>query len=170
MRRAWKMPPLIKAYEAIGALGDGRVRIVDEHRALVASSDASKTYEVETADANREISSNDNASYWQGYLGYPAIAALLARGLYKPRPEALGALKDIPWKEINRRFRNDYQKTLPEITRLAVSRGYQPEAIKAEAEAVIEAVKKLAPYQGKRRRPPAESTGRRSKKAPGTPS
>jgi hypothetical protein len=170
MRRAWKMPPLIKAYEAIGALGDGRVRIVDEHCALVTSSDASKTYEVETADANREISSNDNASYWQRYLGYPAIAALLARGLYKPRAESLDALKDIPWKELNRRFRNDYQKTLSEITRLAASRGYQPEAIKAEAEAVIEAVKKLAPYQGKRRRPPAESTAPRLKKAPGAPS
>jgi hypothetical protein len=166
MRRAWKMPPLIKAYEAMGALGDGRVQIVDEHRTLVASSDASKTYEVETADANREISSNDNASYWQGYLGYPGIAALLARGLYKPRPEALDALRGIPWKELNRRFRNDYSKTLSEMTRLVCGQGYDPEAIRAEAEAVIDAVKKLAPYQGKRRRPPAERTPRRPKKVP----
>jgi len=71
---SWKMPPLIKVYEALGALGDGRVRIVDSRRALVTSSDGTKTYEVETSEDGREISSNDNASYWQGYLGYPAIA------------------------------------------------------------------------------------------------
>ena len=26
------------------------------------------------------ITANDNASYWQGYLGYPAVAVLLAIG------------------------------------------------------------------------------------------
>ena len=44
MAQAWKMPPLIKVYEAMGAVGDGRVRIVDEANALVTSSDGSKTY------------------------------------------------------------------------------------------------------------------------------
>ncbi len=77
----WKIPPLIKAYEALGAIGDGRVRIEDDRRATVTSSDGSKTYEVETSADGREIASNDNASYWQGYVGYPAIAVLIARGL-----------------------------------------------------------------------------------------
>ena len=69
----WKIPPLIKAYEALGAIGDGRVRIEGERRATVTSSDGSKTYEVETSADGHEIASNDNASYWQGYVRYPAI-------------------------------------------------------------------------------------------------
>src|ERR1700681_3160211 len=93
----WKLPPLIKAYEALGAIGDGRVRIVDARRALVTSSDGSKTYEVETSEDGREISSNDNASYWQGYLGYPAIA-VLARGFYRPPANVTDALAGIAWK------------------------------------------------------------------------
>ena len=53
--------------------------IEDSRRATVVSSDESKTYEVETSADGREIASNDNASYWQGYVGYPAIAVLIAR-------------------------------------------------------------------------------------------
>jgi hypothetical protein len=67
----WKMPPLAKVYEALGAIGDGRVRIEDTRHAFVTSSDGTKTYEVETNHDGREISSNDNASFWQGYLATP---------------------------------------------------------------------------------------------------
>ncbi len=156
------MPPIVKVYEAMGAIGDGRVRIVDERRALVVSSDAGKIYEVEIAGGGREVSSNDNASYWQGYLGYPAIAVLLTRGFLQPRTAAPGALKGIPWKELNRRFKNDYGKTLSEMTRLTRERGFDPDAVAAEAEAIMEALKKLAPYRGKRRRPPADRATRRT--------
>ncbi|HJU29200.1 MAG TPA: hypothetical protein VJ718_08515, partial [Candidatus Binataceae bacterium] len=110
----WKMPPMAKIYEALGALGDGRVRLEDDRRATVLSSDGSKTYVVETRPDSREVSSNDNASYWQGYLGYPAIAVLIARGLASPRREALAALTGIPWKQLNSSFRNDYRRTIAE--------------------------------------------------------
>src|ERR1700737_924015 len=102
---SWKIPPLIKAYEALGAIGDGRVRIVDSRRALVTSSDGTKTYEVETSENGYEISSNDNASYWQGYLGYPAIAVVLACGTLRASAEATGALAGVTWQELNRRFK-----------------------------------------------------------------
>jgi hypothetical protein len=152
------MPPLAKVYEAIGAVGDGRARIQDSSRALVKSSDATKTYEVEISDGGREISSNDNASYWQGYLGYPAIAVLVERGLIaRPPADATDALARIPWKEINRRFRNDYEKTIAEVERIAEQRGQDPNAIRAEAEAILSALRKLAPYRGKRRPPPKEA-------------
>src|ERR1700676_4205616 len=97
----WKMPPLAKVYEALGAIGDGRVRIEDTRPAFVTSSDGTKTYEVETNHDGREISSNDNASFWQGYLGYPAIAVMIARGLIDPDPAAVTALAGVPWKELN---------------------------------------------------------------------
>src|SRR6202011_6351236 len=98
----WKMPPIAKVYEAIGALGDARVTITDSTHASVKSSDGSKLYEVETSDDGHEISSNDSASYWQGYLGYPAIAGLLARGTLRASAESTRALAGIPWQELNR--------------------------------------------------------------------
>jgi hypothetical protein len=151
------MPPLIKVYEALGALGDGRVRIVDSRRALVTSSDGSKTYEVETSEDGREISSNDNASYWQGYLGYPAIAVLLARGLYRPPANVTDALAGIPWKTLNRKFKNDYAKTLAEVDKELEQSGHDPDAVRSEAESVLSFIRKLVPVRAKRSRPPAET-------------
>src|SRR5580658_6935127 len=98
------MPPPIKIYEALGAIGGGRVRATDSGAAPnaweVVSSDGSKTYRVEISADGREISSNDNASYWQGYLGYPAIAVLMARGKLHASAEATRMLAGIPWKEL----------------------------------------------------------------------
>jgi hypothetical protein len=157
MPTRWKMPPIVKVYEAMGALGDGRVRIESATRALVTSSEGNKTYEVEVSDGGREVASNDNASYWQGYLGYPAIAVLIERAAI-PRPPAnvIDALAGIPWKEINRRFKNDYAKTIAEVDRIAEQSGHDPDAIRVEAEAILEAIRKLAPSRGKRNRPPRE--------------
>lgn len=153
----WKMPPVIKVYEALGALGDRRVRLEDDTHARVVSSEGDKTYEVETSDGLRKVSSNDNASYWQGYVGYPAIAVLLARGLYEPKSSTVEALAGIPWKELNRKFRNDYTRTLAEVDKHLHERGHDPAAVRAQADAVMEALRKFKPYRGERRRPPAES-------------
>ncbi len=153
MPTPWKMPPLIKVYEALGALGDGRVRIVDAEHATVTSSGGDKTYDVETRDGGRELSSNDNASYWQGYVGYPAIAVLLCRGIIPPSPGARDALAGIPWSELNHRFKRDYAKTLAEVESRLKQAGRDPDAIRAEAEAVMRALRELAPYRGKRLRP-----------------
>ena len=154
---SWKMPPIIKVYEALGAIGDGRVRIVDSRRALVTSSDGVKTYEVEVSEDGREISSNDNASYWQGYLGYPAIAVLLARGFYRPPANVTDALAGISWKTLNRKFKNDYTKTLAEVDKELEQSAHDPDAVRSEAEAVLNFVRRLGPVRGKRSRPPAET-------------
>jgi hypothetical protein len=161
MATQWKMPPLVKVYEAIGALGDGRVRITDQTRALVTSSEGNKTYEVEISDRGRQIASNDSASYWQGYLGYPAIAVLILRGLIAAPPANVSdALAGIPWKEINRRFRNDYAKTIAAVAQTAEQSGHDPNAIRAEADRILDALRKLAPFRGRRSRPPSERPSR----------
>src|SRR5438309_5091984 len=134
----WKMPPIVKVYEAIGALGDRRVQIKDRRHAEVVSSDGSKTYHVETSDDGREISSNDNASYWQGYLGYPAIAVLLMRGLLQYEPAVAKSLGGIPWKELNRRFHNDYTRTLAEVERTIAERGGDPARVAAGCAVLLE--------------------------------
>jgi len=154
----WKMPPLAKVYEALGALGDRRVLIDDEQHARVLSSDRSKTYLVEISADGREISSNDNSSYWQGYLGYPAIAVMLRRGLCPVRAEATSALSGIAWNQLNRQFRNDYDRTIEEVMRRAEERGFDPRMIAAEAAAVLLKLSALAPLRGARRRP-AQSSG-----------
>src|SRR5579863_8804745 len=133
----WKMPPLVKVYEALGAIGDGRVRIEDGRRATVTSSDGSKKYEVETSLDGREIASNDNASYWQGYLGYPAIAVLLARGFYRPPANVSDALAGIAWAELNRSFKRDYDKTIAEVESQLERSGHDPDAVRSEADAVL---------------------------------
>ena len=147
------MPPIAKVYEALGALADGRVHLIDERHATVTSSDGTKTYEVEIDGESREVSSNDNASYWQGYLGYPAIAVMLARGLYSADAQVVAALKGTPWKELNTRFRNNYDLTLNEVMHRAEGLGYEPGAIRAEAEAVLAALHNYEPRRGRRSRP-----------------
>jgi len=147
MAQAWKMPPLIKVYEAMGAVGDGRVRIVDETNALVTSSDGSKTYSVYIGDGGRAIAADDNASRWQGYVGYPPIAVLIQRGALKVPANVCDALAEIPWKEINRRNRNDYSKTLAEVSRTVEQTGHDPDAVAAQAQALLEELRALAPYR-----------------------
>jgi hypothetical protein len=150
----WKMPPIAKVYEALGAIGDDRVHIDDARRAHVTSSDATRTYDVESSVDGAEISSNDNASFWQGYLGYPAIAVMIARGLINADQTAVKALAGVPWKELNTRHRNDYDRTLEAVMQRASANGYDSAAIRAAAEAVLDAVRSIAPHQGPRRRPP----------------
>ena len=120
------MPPLAKVYEALGAIGDGRVRIEDSRRAFVTSSEGTKTYEVESSDDGAEISSNDNASFWQGYLGYPAIAVMIARGLIAADKTAVRALAGVPWKQLNARYRNNYDRTLEDVMQRASRKRLRP--------------------------------------------
>ncbi len=162
MKELWKIPPPIKVYEAIGAIGDGRVRPIDAtHRVWeVGSSDGAKKYRVEVSADGRGISSTDNASYWQGYLGYPAIAVLMARGTLHASAEATRALAGIPWKELNRRFKNDYARTTAEVARIVEERGGNFDAIRAEAASILEALAALGLERGARPRPPREGGGR----------
>jgi hypothetical protein len=157
----WKIPPLIKAYEALGAIGDGRVRIENDRRATVTSSDLSKIYEVETSADGREIAANDNASYWQGYLGYPAIAVLIARGLYRAPANVTDALAGMAWKELNRKNKNDWAKTIAEVEREIEQGGHDPDAVRSEAEAVLNFISALNPVRGKRSRPPGEKLAKK---------
>jgi hypothetical protein len=154
--QSWKMPPLIKIYEALGALADGRVQLADEQRALVVSSDGAKIYEVELR--GQVISANDNASYWQGYLGYPAIAVMIARGLLPADPAALTALRGIPWKELNNRFHNDYGRTLEEVARRLELSGASPRAVEVACAATLAALQEYAPLRGVRRYPARRRT------------
>lgn len=110
----WKQPPVIKIYEALGAVADGRVE-VSGNTVKVYSSSGNKFYDVSyDGDANA-IMTNDNGSYWKGYLGYPAISYLFKIGVLEYREDLANLLKEIKWKDINQKFKNDFDKTLPHI-------------------------------------------------------
>lgn len=106
----WKLPPRIKVYEALGAITDSRIHIKG-NTAIVISSSGHKQYTVTYDPKTHAITANDNSSYWQGYIGYPAIAYLLKKGLLSYNKKTTQCLKDIPWKDINTKFRNNFRKT-----------------------------------------------------------
>lgn len=110
----WGNPPIIKIYEALGSVADGRIE-VSGNTAKVYSSSGNKYYDISYSPEEGAVMANDNGSYWKGYLGYPAIAFLFKVGVleYKPRMAAL--LKGVKWKDINQKFKNDFEKTLAHI-------------------------------------------------------
>lgn len=107
----WKHPPIIKIYEALGSVADNRVE-VSRNTAKVYSSSGNKFYDVSYDSEKNAIMANDNGSYWKGYLGYPAIAFLFKVGLLDLKPDMADLLKGIKWKDVNQKFKNDFDKTL----------------------------------------------------------
>lgn len=107
-----KLPPIEKIYEAFSAIADNRVTMEDNY-AKVDSSNYEKEYRV-TWDGNT-YTSNDNASYWQGYAGYPMIAVLMLQGKLSLNCVILEYFKEINWTELNIRYKGKYDKAVSEI-------------------------------------------------------
>ncbi len=112
----WKLAPLIKVYEALGSIGDGRFEIAG-NTAKVYSSSGKKFYDAVYDPAKQAITANDNGSYWVGYLGYPSIVLLLALGVVTYDPKLAEYLKGFAWKDINQQFNNDFAQTQDYIDR-----------------------------------------------------
>ncbi len=109
--KKWKHPPVIKIYEALGSVADDRVKI-DGNKAQVGSSSGNKFYTVTYDPETQSIMQNDNGSFWKGYLGYPAIALLMKKGVLPYEEGTANLLQGIKWKDLNQRFKNDFDKTL----------------------------------------------------------
>lgn len=77
------------------------------------SSDHSKAYTVVLKE--NLATSNDNATYWQHYAGYPIIAVLLYEKEIEMNPELLQDFKSVPWKTMNQKNKNDYEKSIQEF-------------------------------------------------------
>lgn len=104
-----KLPPLEKVYEAWSAVADGRAALhPDERRATVASSNGAKAYTVTWSEDGSTYSSNDSATYWQGYAGYPVIAVLMLQDRLPFDRAMAEQFAHVDWTELNERFRRDY--------------------------------------------------------------
>lgn len=125
-----KLPPIQKIYEAYSALADDRFDLKPEE-ATVTSSDGSRTYTVRWQDG--VYRSTDNATYWQGYAGYPVIVVLLLQGLLPYDAEIASWFKGIPWKALNDAHERDYDAALREAFQMAELT--EEQAARAEAKA-----------------------------------
>jgi hypothetical protein len=110
----WKQPPIIKVYEALGAIGDERVE-VRGNEAVVWSSGRSKHYDVCYDPESGSIMANDNGSYWLGYLGYPAMAFLMVSGVIKYNPKLAIYLSEFDWKSIAGMYKNDWDQVASHV-------------------------------------------------------
>lgn len=132
----WKAPPKAKIYEALSALGDGRVVMAGERTAHVTSSARDKTYTVEWSEDGKGITSNDNASHWQGYLGYPILAVLMLRGDLKFSPRIASLLAGVPWKRLNDGFRRDYDRAVEHVLEGIEKAGGDRLAVESEVDRI----------------------------------
>lgn len=109
----YKPPVLAKVYEALGAVLDGRVRLLTQDSAEVRSSGGDKAYKVTWSEG--WIRSNDPSSTFHSTVGYPIIAVLLANGVLPYDAATAGPLKGVPWKALNERFRRDYAAAVEHV-------------------------------------------------------
>ena len=136
----WDIPPIEKIYEAFSAIADGRVKMVDDH-ALVSSSDYRKEYTVNWQD--NTYSSNDNASYFQGYTGYPVIAVLMLQKKIDYSVMVAEYFKGINWKVLNTQYKNQYAKAVRVILDDLSSKGIDVQEIESEVNGIYEQIKTL---------------------------
>jgi hypothetical protein len=107
-----KIIPISKACEALSALADKRIEKISDSRFLVTSSDFFKKYTV--IKEKDSFSSNDNATFWQHYAGYPIIAVLLLEKELTFDDKWLPYFKGINWKKLNTDHHNKYDESIAE--------------------------------------------------------
>ena len=133
-----KMPPKEKVIEAWTALADGRVTINSNDSADVKSSDDSKQYLIKWSGDT--YASDDNATYWRGYAGYPVIAVLMLQGRLPYDATEAEKWKNVNWKAVNTKYKNNYAAAVEEV---AKERGIDLSATETAVDAVMDALEKL---------------------------
>jgi len=137
-----RLPPRIKVLEALSAVADGRVRELGSGKALVASSDASRSYEVFVDTEKRLAYSTDNGTTYKGYVGYPIIALLMKLGALPYDQEAAEKLRGINWRKLNEQYKS-YALVESEVKKIFAERGGDVSKLDKLVERVLGELKKL---------------------------
>lgn len=132
-----KMPPIAKIYEAYSCLADNRITL-ENNEATVTSSDGKKNYKIKWN--KNDYSSTDNASYWQGYPGYPILAVLMLQNKLSYSKEIIPFFKDINWHALNDKYKRDYDKAIEEALD---SISFNKENIKKDTEKTYKELKNM---------------------------
>jgi hypothetical protein len=135
-----KLPPIEKIYEAYSAIADNRVTLMKES-AVVLSSNREKEYTVTWE--NGVYTSNDNASYWRGYAGYPIIAVLMLQKELSLNSDIIDHFKGINWTELNKKYKAKYSEAVEEVMDNLNRKNVNVSKIKEEVEKVYEEIKAL---------------------------
>ncbi len=138
----WKPPHISKVYEALTAIADGRV-IVDGNTAKVYSSSRGKYYDVVYDPASDCIGSNDNTAYFTGAMSYPMIAYFMLVGRVAYDVSVAQMLKGIPWKDINQKYKNNYNAAIQQVLAQLSGQGTDTTKITAEVERIYTVVSEL---------------------------
>lgn len=125
MSRYLRQPPRIKILEALGAIADDRIKIIDDKRAEVVSSDGTRQYTVAVDYDKRRVYSNDNGTRFRKYIGYPIIAFLMKKGILPYDERLAQALKGIPWKKLNEKYKK-YGIVEEIVKKKALEKGVMP--------------------------------------------
>lgn len=81
-------------------------------------------------DDAKVFTSTDNATFWQGYPGYPVIAVMMRLGLLPYAEDIAVEFAGINWTKLNAEHKRDYASALLHIER---ERNIDPEAAAAAA-------------------------------------
>lgn len=100
-----RQPPRIKVLEAIGAIADGRVKLIDDNTAEVISSQGDRKYTVSVDVPRRIACSSDNGTVYRGYVGYPIISVLMIKGELPYDQKLADSLKGINWRMLNEKYK-----------------------------------------------------------------
>ncbi|MCS7374899.1 MAG: hypothetical protein NDF56_07965 [archaeon GB-1845-036] len=136
------LPPRIKVLEALGCVADRRINFLKENYAKVVSSLGDRVYDV-YVDVNRGVAySSDNGTTYRNYIGYPIISFLMMKGLLPFNGKIAEALKGIPWKSLNERYRK-YALVEREIFMMLKERGISRGEVLAFVKIVMEKLKAI---------------------------
>lgn len=121
-------PPRIKVLEAAGCIGDSRIKVLDDERAIVSSSSQDRSYRVILVSSEPGVFraySDDNGTIHRGYIGYPIIAFMILKGFLPIDNTVASALKGVPWRELNEKYKKYSlveNMVLARVERMGVSR------------------------------------------------
>jgi len=152
----WTNPHVSKIFEAIGVIGDNRIEIIEEvNQAKMYSPSRNKFYTVTWNDDLTKMMSNDNSAFFVGQLSYPMISVLMLKNKIKYDHKLESILSNIKWKDINKSFKNDFNKTVKFVLDDLKSQGKDTDFVIQEINKVVEQIAKLRIERlGKRIKPP----------------
>ena len=136
----WNSPRKHTVYEALSAIADERVKVVDQSTAHVYSTSGNKYYIVKFNLQENAIMSNDNMAYYVGEISYPMVAIFLINNLYSYDTNILEHFKNIKWKDINQKNKNDFMKSVEQVLENLKDNGVDIEYIQKEVDRIYEVI------------------------------
>lgn len=125
-------------YEALSAIADKRFELVSENEGKCTSTSKGKYYTVNYDPSTNSIMSNDNMAYYVGEISYPMVAILLLTGTIPYDTTILPFFKDIKWKEINQKNKNNYMKSVMQVLEELEKKGVDIKHIDDEAQRIFD--------------------------------